>query len=86
MIQYGIAKIHKVTGDALDISIDDMEYENAIIKERIQELELTLIPPPILVTPVATVQPHKNFEKTPESSIRLKGTLSLLDATKRYVE
>jgi hypothetical protein len=24
-----IAKIHKITGDALDVSIDDMEAENA---------------------------------------------------------
>jgi hypothetical protein len=86
MLPSGITKIHKVTGDALDVSIDDMEAENARLKERIQELEFTLMPPPILATPVATVQPGRNFEKTPESSIRLKGTSSLLVATRHYVE
>jgi hypothetical protein len=55
-----------------------MEAENVRLKEMIQELEYTLMPPPISATPVAIVQPDKNFEKTPESSIRLKGTLSLL--------
>jgi hypothetical protein len=81
-----ILKIHKVKGDALDISIDDMEAENARLKERIQELEFTIMPPPILATLVAIVQPSRNFEKTLESSIRLKRTSSLLVATRHYVE
>jgi hypothetical protein len=51
-----ITKIHKVIGDALDVSIYDMEVKNARPKERIQELEFTLMPSPILATPVATIQ------------------------------
>jgi hypothetical protein len=86
MLPSGIVKIHKVTTNSLDVSIDDMEAENAITKERIQELEFTLIPPPILATHVATIQPGRNFEKTPESSVRLKGTSRLLTTTKCYVE
>jgi hypothetical protein len=86
MLPSGIAKIHKITGDALDVSIDDMEAEKSRLKERIQEIDFILMPPPILATLVATIQPSKNFEKTPKSSIRLKGTSSLLVATKRYVE
>jgi len=74
MLPYRITKNHNVTRDALDVSIDDMEPENVRLKEMIQELEYTLMPPPILATLAATVQPDKNFEKTPKSSIRLKGT------------
>jgi hypothetical protein len=86
MLPYGIMKIRKVTRDALDVSIDDMEAKNVRLKERIQELYYTLMPPPILATPVATVQPGKNFEKNLYSSIRLKGTSSLLSSTRCYVE
>jgi hypothetical protein len=51
-----------------------------------QELEFTLMSPPILATIVATIQPGKNFEKTPKSSVRLKGISSLLTATRCHVE
>jgi hypothetical protein len=76
MLPSGIGKIHKVTTYSLDVSIEYTEAENARLKERIQELEFTLMPPPILATHVATIQPGRNFEKTPESSVRLKGTSS----------
>jgi hypothetical protein len=49
--------IHKVRGDALDVSIVDMEEENLNLKERIKELEETFMRPPILATPIAMVQP-----------------------------
>jgi hypothetical protein len=86
MLPSRIAKIHKVIGDALNVSIDNMKVENSTIKEKIQELEFTLMPPPLLATHVATIQPSRNFGKTLESSIRLKGTSSLLVATRHYVQ
>jgi hypothetical protein len=45
-----LSSIHKVTGDALDFSIANMEEENVRLKERVKELEATLMPPPILAT------------------------------------
>jgi hypothetical protein len=58
-----LSSIHKVTGDALDVSIIDMEEENLRLKERVKELEATLMPPPILATPVSIVQPTEVFRE-----------------------
>ena len=54
---YRIARIHKATGDALEVLVDDMETKNMILKERIKELEYTLMSPPIFSTPVSMVNP-----------------------------
>jgi hypothetical protein len=86
MLPSKLSSIHKVTGDALDVSIVDMEEENIRLKERIKELEATFMPPPILATPVAMVQPDRILQRTPESSLRLKGISSLLTATRHFVE
>jgi hypothetical protein len=43
MIPSKLSSIHKVTRDALDVSIVDMEEENLRLKERIKELEATFI-------------------------------------------
>jgi hypothetical protein len=67
------------------MSVDDMEAENIMLKERVKELESTLMPPPIFSTLVSTVQPWKSSDKTPESSLRLKGTSSLLVAVRHYI-
>jgi hypothetical protein len=64
MLPSRIVKIHKVIRDAMDVSIDDMEAMNARLKERIQKLEFTLMPPPILATLVTTIHPDNNFGKT----------------------
>jgi len=61
-----LCSIHKVTRDALDISIINMEEENIILKERVKELEETLMPPLILATPVNMIQLEKNLQGTPE--------------------
>jgi hypothetical protein len=74
-----ISKIHKIIGDALDVSIDDMEAENARLKERVKELEYTLMPPPILASPLETIQPRT-------SDLKLKGISSLLVAVRKFVE
>jgi hypothetical protein len=78
--------IHKVTGDALDVSIIDMEEENLRLKEKIEELEATVMPPPILATLVAIFQPGKSFQRNPESILRLKGVTILLNVTRHFVE
>ena len=70
----------------MDIYIDDMETENARIKERIKELDSTLMPSPILATMVSAIQPEKSSSKTPESSLRIKGASSLISVTRHYVE
>lgn len=66
-----ISKIHKVTGDALDDSIDGLEVENTNLKEKIKELETASTPFPILVSPLTMMKPT-----TP--GIKLKGSSSLL--------
>jgi hypothetical protein len=63
-----------------------MEEENARLKEKIKELEATLMPPPILASPVAMIRPEKKFQETPESSARVKGISSLIIATRHFVE
>jgi hypothetical protein len=43
-----------------------MEEENAQLKEKIKELEETLMPRPILASPVSIIHPEKHFQETPE--------------------
>jgi hypothetical protein len=75
----------KLLGDTLEVSVDEMEAKNARLKERIKELECALMPPPIFLSPIATIQPGRNPNGTPESSLKLKGTSSLLVAVRRFV-
>jgi hypothetical protein len=63
-----------------------MEEENAQLKEKIKELEATLMPPPILASPIAMIHPRKSFQETPESSARVKGISNLIIATRHFVE
>ena len=56
-----------------------MEVQNAKLKEIIKELEYTLMSPPILASPLATVKPA-----TPD--LKLKGTSSLLVVVRKIVE
>jgi hypothetical protein len=62
MLPSKLSSIHKFIGDALDVSITYMEEENAQLKERIKELEVTLMPPPILASPVAMICPGKGLQ------------------------
>jgi len=86
MLPYRFSSIHKVTGDALDFSIANMEEENAQLKEKIKELEETLMPPFILASPISMIKLENFFQETRESSARLKGISSLIIATRNFVE
>jgi hypothetical protein len=66
-----ISQIHRETGDALDDSIGGLEAENAKLKERVKELEESLMPLPVLASPLAIIGPT-----TPTA--KLKGSSSLL--------
>jgi hypothetical protein len=63
-----------------------MEEENLKLKERVKELEATLMPPPILSTPFAMLQSDITFQGAPESNLRVKGISSLIIATRNFVE
>jgi hypothetical protein len=80
-----IVRIHEATRESLKMSVDEMENENSTLKDRIKELESALMPPPIFSSPIATMQPWKSFDGTPESSSILRGTSSLLVVVRRYV-
>jgi hypothetical protein len=80
-----LTRIHKATGDSLEVLVDEMESENSMFNERVKELEYDLIPPPIFARLIATIQPKKSFDRTPESSSNLKGTSSLLVAVRSCV-
>jgi hypothetical protein len=74
-----ISRIHRETGDALDDSIGGLEVKNTKLKERIKELEDTLMTPPLLSSPLAIVGPTMHASK-------LKGSLRLLTSARSYVE
>jgi hypothetical protein len=65
--------------------VDDMESENSTLKDRIRELEISLMALPIFASPIATIQPWKTLDRTPNFSSKLRGTSILLDVVKRYV-
>jgi len=81
MLPSKLSFIHRVTWDALDVSIAHMEEENGQLKERIKELEATLMPPPILDSHVAMIRPRKCIQENPESSSRVKANSNLITAT-----
>jgi hypothetical protein len=79
MRHFQISKIHRETDDGLDDSIGGLEVENINLKERIKELEETLMPLPLLGSPLEIVGATMPTTK-------LKGSSSLLTSAKSYVE
>jgi hypothetical protein len=74
-----IYKIHIAIRDPLDDSIGGLEAENTKLKERIKELEDTLMPLPLLSSPLSIV-------RSTTSIVNLKGYSSLLTSIRIYVE
>jgi hypothetical protein len=74
-----ISRLHRATGDALDDSIGGIEAENARLKDIIKELEESLIPIPLLSSPLAIT-----MSATPVA--KLKGPSSLLTSCRGYME
>jgi hypothetical protein len=74
-----ISRIHRAIDDALDDTMGGLEAENIKLKERINELEETLMPLPFLASPLEIFGPTMPAAK-------LKGSLSLLTSTRSYVE
>ena len=73
-----IVQFHDATGEALKQSISTMEMEKSELKQRIKELEATLIPRPLFAEPFYKFQPTLTLENILESSSNWKGSSSLL--------
>jgi hypothetical protein len=63
----------------------DIEKENSFLKERIKELEKALIPKPLFVEPLTTIQPILTLKDVPKSSSKLRGSSNLLLVVRKYV-
>ena len=74
-----ISKINKATEDALDDSIDGLEVENDNLKEKIKDLETTVMPLPILANALTMIKPT-----TP--GVKFKGSSIFLTTVRNYVE
>jgi hypothetical protein len=48
-------EFHEAIGEALKYSIDEIEKENLILKERVKELENALLPRPLFVEPIVSI-------------------------------
>jgi hypothetical protein len=68
------------------MSIRDIENKNAILKYRVRELEISLVPPPLFAIPITTIHwALRMLEGRPESNSILKVTSSFLASIRRYV-
>ena len=56
-----------------------------ILKVIVKELEEALLPRPLFVEPIATIQPLWSLEDVPETSSRMKGSSSLLMDITKYI-
>jgi hypothetical protein len=74
-----ISKIHRSIEDSLDDSIGVLEAENTKLKERIKDLEYSLMPLPLLSSPLSIVKPTTPI-------VKLKGSSRLLTSSRTYVE
>jgi len=72
-----IVQFHEATRESLKESIDDIEKENLILKEKVKVLEICFLPGPLFVEPITAIQPLCSLEDVPETSSRLKGSSSL---------
>jgi len=78
-------KFHDAIREALKESIFDIEKENLFLKEKIKELEKSIIPKPLYVEPITTIKPILTLKDVSESGSKLKGSSSLLMVVRKYV-
>jgi hypothetical protein len=71
-----ISRIHRATDDAPDDSFGALEVKNTKLKERIKELEETLMPLPLLSIPLTIIGPTTLTSKLKGSSILLTLAMS----------
>ena len=50
-------EFHDGTSKSLKYSIDEIENDNFILKEKVKELEKYFLPRPLFVEPITTIQP-----------------------------
>ena len=62
-----------------------MEEENTQLKQRIKELEATLMPPPILSSLVSMIHPGKGLQENLEPSSMVKEIFNLITATRHLL-
>jgi hypothetical protein len=61
-----VVEFHEATRESLKISIGDIKNKNSNLKDRVRELENTLMPPPLFGSPISIYIPlevlkeHKN--------------------------
>jgi hypothetical protein len=76
---FQVSRIHRSTSDSLDDSIGSLKEENTKVKERIKELEETLMPVPLLSIPLEIFRPSM-------PTARIKGSSILLTSSRSYME
>jgi hypothetical protein len=79
MWSFQISRIHRETGYSLDDSIRVIEANNSRLKDQVKELEESLIPMPLLASPLA-------IPMLSTLAANLKGSSSLLPLCRGYVE
>jgi len=55
-------EFHESTMEALKYSIDEIEKENLILKERVKELENDVLPRLLFDNPIVIIRPLRNIE------------------------
>jgi len=80
-----IVQFHEETREALKEFVGNIEKENLILKEKIKELEETLIPIPLFDKPLNMVQPTVTLEYILESGSKWKCSTSMLLVVRKYV-
>jgi hypothetical protein len=65
-------EFHESIRESLKYSIDEIEKENMILKERVKEVENALLPRPSFFKLIASSRPLNILKDTPESKSRLK--------------
>lgn len=75
-------ELHRETGEAFAHTVDDQKRENAMLKQRIVELEVALIPRPLLVEHISIVHLVLGF---PSQAYKIYKVTQLLSRIRSFV-